>query len=133
MLQLGDFASELTTADRDTDLYLQARHTRQQTLAAMTPWAVHGAHHFVLATAIGMGPGLTVGALRNARRADMLATLGQVAGDTVADRLIAVNTGVHGTRSATGGLFGGRVLQQSLGVRADRQRSGSSMGLPVSL
>ncbi|MFJ9008512.1 hypothetical protein [Streptomyces canus] len=98
----------------------------------MTPWAVHGAHHFVLATAIGMGPGLTVGALRNARRADMPATLRQVVGDTVADRLIAVNTGVHGARSATGGLFDGRVLQQSLGVTADRQRSGSSMGLPVS-
>jgi hypothetical protein len=32
------------------------------------------------------------------------------------DRLIAVSTGVHGTRSATGDLFGERVLRQILGA-----------------
>lgn len=42
VLQLGEFATalghEVSTADRDTDLYLQARRTRRLTLAAEMQW-----------------------------------------------------------------------------------------------
>ncbi|MFH8336382.1 PP2C family protein-serine/threonine phosphatase [Streptomyces sp. AM6-12] len=42
VLQLGDFATalghEVSTVDRDTDLYLQARRTRRLTLAAEMQW-----------------------------------------------------------------------------------------------
>ncbi|MER6074347.1 hypothetical protein ABT187_37100 [Streptomyces sp. NPDC001817] len=42
VLQLGDFATalghEVATADRDTDLYVQARRTRRLTLAAEMQW-----------------------------------------------------------------------------------------------
>ncbi|MFC8435223.1 PP2C family protein-serine/threonine phosphatase [Streptomyces sp. NPDC057253] len=112
VLGLGDFATalghEVTTAGRDTDLYLQARRTRRLTLAAEMQWQLLpgrgcareeyaiGAHlepaysiggdnfdwstsadHLVLSVTDGMGEGihaslltsLTVGALRNARRA----------------------------------------------------------------
>ncbi|MGV9938549.1 PP2C family protein-serine/threonine phosphatase [Streptomyces sp. NPDC003401] len=112
VLQLTDFATalahEVAAADRDTDLYLQARRTRRLTLAAEMQWQllpgrgcarqeyVIGAHlepaysvggdnfdwstgadHLVLSVTDGMGQGidaslltsLTVGALRNARRA----------------------------------------------------------------
>ncbi|WP_449351568.1 PP2C family protein-serine/threonine phosphatase, partial [Streptomyces shaanxiensis] len=112
VLRLGDFATalghEVTTAGRDTDLYLQARRTRRLTLAAEMQWQLLpgrgcareeyaiGAHlepaysiggdnfdwstsadHLVLSVTDGMGEGihaslltsLTVGALRNARRA----------------------------------------------------------------
>jgi serine phosphatase RsbU (regulator of sigma subunit) len=230
VLQLGDFATalghEVTTADRDTDLYLQARRTRRLTLAAEMQWQllpgrgcareeyVIGAHlepayaiggdnfdwstdadHLVLTVTDGMGQGidasllagLTVGALRNARRAGIgladqacladQAVYAQYGGKSYAstlllrfelatgvvhavdagspqlfqqrggrterveleaqmplgmfeetlyteqtfqvepgDRLIAVSTGVHDTRSATGDLFGERVLRQILGA-----------------
>ncbi|MFD3841693.1 PP2C family protein-serine/threonine phosphatase [Streptomyces sp. NPDC058642] len=112
VLRLTDFstalAHEVTTAGRDTDLYLQARRTRRLTLAAEMQWQllpgrgcarqeyVIGAHlepayavggdnfdwstsadHLILTVTDGMGQGidasllthLTVGALRNARRA----------------------------------------------------------------
>ncbi|MFF7559862.1 PP2C family protein-serine/threonine phosphatase [Streptomyces pseudovenezuelae] len=228
VLQLGDFATalghEVTTADRDTDLYLQARRTRRLTLAAEMQWQllpgrgcsreeyVIGAHlepaysiggdtfdwstgadHLFLSVTDGMGQGidasllagLTTGALRNARRADISladqayladqAVYSQYGGKAYAstlllrfelatgivqavdagspqlfqqrggrterveleaqmplgmfeetlyteqtfqvepgDRLIAVSSGVHGTRSATGDLFGERVLRQVL-------------------
>ncbi|MGW4560939.1 PP2C family protein-serine/threonine phosphatase [Streptomyces sp. NPDC004561] len=114
VLQLSDFATalghEVSTADRDTDLYLQARRTRRLTLAAEMQWQllpgrgtlrdeyVIGAHlepaydiggdnfdwsatadHLTLTVTDGMGKGieaalltsLTVGALRNARRAGL--------------------------------------------------------------
>ncbi|MEU3861530.1 PP2C family protein-serine/threonine phosphatase [Streptomyces sp. NPDC028722] len=114
VLQLGGFATalghEVTTAGRDTDLYLQARRTRRLTLAAEMQWQllpgrgcardeyVIGAHlepayaiggdnfdwsttgdRLVLSVTDGMGQGidaslltsLTVGALRNARRAGL--------------------------------------------------------------
>ncbi|WP_059250166.1 PP2C family protein-serine/threonine phosphatase [Streptomyces reticuli] len=228
VLRLGDFATalghEVSTADRDTDLYHLARRTRRLTLAAEMQWQllpgrgcareeyVIGAHlepayaiggdnfdwstgadRLVLTVTDGMGQGidaslltsLAVGALRNARRAGVgladqasladqavfaqyggkvyastllldfdLATGGvravdagspqlfrQRAGRTErieleaqlplgmfeespydeqtfqvepGDRLIAVSTGVHGTRSATGDLFGERALRQIL-------------------
>ncbi|MFI1928823.1 PP2C family protein-serine/threonine phosphatase [Streptomyces sp. NPDC020377] len=112
VLRLTDFATalahEVAAADRDTDLYLQARRTRRLTLAAEMQWQllpgrgcarqeyVIGAHlepaytiggdnfdwsteadHLTLTVTDGMGQGieaslltsLTVGALRNARRA----------------------------------------------------------------
>ncbi|MEV7074745.1 PP2C family protein-serine/threonine phosphatase [Streptomyces sp. NPDC093990] len=230
VLQLGEFATalghEVTTAGRDTDLYLQARRTRRMTLAAEMQWQllpgrgcareeyVIGAHlepayaiggdtfdwstgadHLVLTLTDGMGQGidasllagLTTGALRNARRAGIgladqacladQAVYAQYGGKAYAstlllrfelatgivqavdagspqlfrqrgghteqiefeaqmplgmfeetlyteqtfqvepgDRLIAVSTGVHGTRSATGDLFGERVLRQILGA-----------------
>jgi hypothetical protein len=230
VLQLGDFATtlghEVTTAGRDTDLYLQARRTRRLTLAAEMQWQllpgrgcareeyVIGAHlepaysiggdtfdwstgadHLFLTITDGMGQGidasllagLTTGALRNARRADIgladqacladQAVYAQYGGKAYAstlllrfelatglvqavdagspqlfrqrggrterieleaqlplgmfeetlyteqtfqvepgDRLIAVSSGVHGTRSATGDLFGERVLRQVLGA-----------------
>ncbi|ANB10580.1 phosphatase [Streptomyces ambofaciens] len=235
VLSLADFATalghEVSTADRDTDLYLRARRTRRLTLAAEMQWQllpgrgcaraeyVIGAHlepayavggdnfdwstsadHLTLTVTDGMGQGidaslltsLTVGALRNARRAGIsladqacLAdqalfaqyggkaysstlllqfdlTTGRVqavdagspqlyrlCGTTIeqitldaqlplgmfeetpyeeqtfhvepGDRLIAVSTGVHSTRSAAGDLFGERVLRQVLG--ATRQAS----------
>ncbi|MET9952467.1 PP2C family protein-serine/threonine phosphatase [Streptomyces sp. NPDC006339] len=230
VLKLGSFATalghEILTADRDTDLYLQARRTRRLTLAAEMQWQllpgrgcvreeyVIGAHlepaysvggdnfdwstsadHLVLTVTDGMGQGieaslltgLTVGALRNARRAGIgLADQASLADQAVyaqyrgkvhastlllrfdlatgavsavdagspqlfhqrdgrtarieleaqlplgmfeetpyaeqtfqvepGDRLIVVSTGVHGTRSATGDLFGERVLRQILGA-----------------
>ncbi|MFF4031088.1 PP2C family protein-serine/threonine phosphatase [Streptomyces sviceus] len=230
VLQLGDFATalghEVTTAGRDTDLYLQARRTRRLTLAAEMQWQllpgrgcareeyVIGAHlepaysiggdtfdwstgadHLYLTITDGMGQGidasllasLTTGALRNARRAGIgladqacladQAVYAQYGGKAYAstlllrfelatglvqavdagspqlfrqrggrterveleaqlplgmfeetlyteqtfrvepgDRLIAVSSGVHGTRSATGDLFGERVLRQVLGA-----------------
>ncbi|MFF7645769.1 SpoIIE family protein phosphatase [Streptomyces canus] len=230
VLQLADFATalghEVTTAGRDTDLYLQARRTRRLTLAAEMQWQllpgrgcareeyVIGAHlepaysvggdtfdwstgadHLVLTITDGMGQGidasllagLTTGALRNARRAGIgladqacladQAVYAQYGGKAYAstlllrfelatgivqavdagspqlfqqrdgrterveleaqlplgmfeetlyteqtfrvepgDRLIAVSSGVHGTRSATGDLFGERVLRQVLGA-----------------
>ncbi|MFD9445570.1 PP2C family protein-serine/threonine phosphatase [Streptomyces sp. NPDC060006] len=228
VLRLAEFATalghEVTTAGRDTDLYLQARRTRRLTLAAEMQWQllpgrgcarqeyVIGAHlepayavggdnfdwstsadHLTLTVTDGMGQGidaalltsLTVGALRNARRAgiglDGQACLADQAvwsqyggtayastlllhfaldtgtvhavdagspqlyrqrGDTLerieleaqlplgmleetlydkqtfqvepGDRLIVVSTGVHGARSADGGLFGERALRQTL-------------------
>ncbi|MFJ8464728.1 PP2C family protein-serine/threonine phosphatase [Streptomyces swartbergensis] len=112
VLQLAEFATalghEVTTAGRDTDLYVQARRTRRLTLAAEMQWQllpgrgcarqeyVIGAHlepayaiggdnfdwstsadHLTVTVTDGMGQGidaslltsLTVGALRNARRA----------------------------------------------------------------
>lgn len=230
VLRLGDFATalghEVTTAGRDTDLYLQARRTRRLTLAAEMQWQLLpgrgcareeyaiGAHlepaysiggdnfdwstsadHLVLSVTDGMGEGidaslltgLTVGALRNARRAGIgladqacladQAVFAQYGGKVNAstlllefhlatgmvravdagspqlfrqrgdhtervelnaqlplgmfeetpydeqtfqvepgDRLIVVSTGVHGTRSATGDLFGERALRQILGA-----------------
>ncbi|CAL9647723.1 hypothetical protein SUDANB96_06563 [Streptomyces sp. enrichment culture] len=230
VLQLGDFATalghEVATADRDTDLYLQARRTRRLTLAAEMQWQLLpgrgcardeytiGAHlepayaiggdnfdwstsadHLILTVTDGMGQGidaalltsLTVGALRNARRAGIgladqacladQAVYAQYGGKAYAstlllefnlatgavravdagspqlfrqrgdhtqridldaqmplgmfeetlyreqafdvepgDRLIAVSTGVHGTRSAAGDLFGERALRQILGA-----------------
>ncbi|MEU1039848.1 PP2C family protein-serine/threonine phosphatase [Streptomyces sp. NPDC005551] len=114
VLRLAEFATalghEVTTADRDTDLYLQARRTRRLTLAAEMQWQllpgrgcarqeyVIGAHlepayavggdnfdwstgadHLTLTVTDGMGWGvdaslltsLSVGALRNARRAGL--------------------------------------------------------------
>ncbi|MEU7305112.1 PP2C family protein-serine/threonine phosphatase [Streptomyces sp. NPDC007206] len=228
VLQLGDFATalghEVATADRDTDLYLQARRTRRLTLAAEMQWQLLpgcgsareeyaiGAHlepayaiggdnfdwsadadHLILTVTDGMGQGieaslltsLAVGALRNARRAGIpladqacladQAVFAQYGGKAYAstlllefdltsgavravdagspqlfrqrgdhterieleaqlplgmfeetlyveqtfqvepgDRLIAVSTGVHGTRSAAGDLFGERALRQIL-------------------
>ncbi|MEU0060687.1 PP2C family protein-serine/threonine phosphatase [Streptomyces sp. NPDC006334] len=228
VLQLAEFATalghEVTTAGRDTDLYLQARRTRRLTLAAEMQWQllpgrgcarteyVIGAHlepaytiggdnfdwststdHLTLTVTDGMGQGidaslltnLAVGALRNARRAGigladqacladqaLYAQYGGKAyastlllsfdldtgtvhavdagspqlyrrrGDTLelieleaqlplgmfeetpyeeqifqvepGDRLIAVSTGVHDTRSSDGGLFGERALRQTL-------------------
>ncbi|MEU9391958.1 PP2C family protein-serine/threonine phosphatase [Streptomyces sp. NPDC048324] len=230
VLQLGDFATalghEVTTAGRDTDLYLQARRTRRLTLAAEMQWQllpgrgcsrpeyVIGAHlepayaiggdnfdwstsadHLTLTVTDGMGQGidaslltsLTVSALRNARRAGIgladqaaladQAVFAQYGGKAYAstlllhfdldtgtvhavdagspqlfrqrgghterveldaqlplgmfeetlyeeqtfhvepgDRLIAVSSGVHDTRSAAGDLFGERVLRQVLGA-----------------
>ncbi len=230
VLRLGDFATalghEVTTAGRDTDLYLQARRTRRLTLAAEMQWQLLpgrgcareeyaiGAHlepaysiggdnfdwstsadHLVLSVTDGMGEGihaslltsLTVGALRNARRAGIgladqacladQAVFAQYGGKVYAstlllefhlatgtvravdagspqlfrqrgdhterveldaqlplgmfeetpydeqtfqvepgDRLIVVSTGVHGTRSAAGDLFGERALRQILGA-----------------
>ncbi|MER5446654.1 PP2C family protein-serine/threonine phosphatase [Streptomyces sp. NPDC002764] len=230
VLQLGDFATalghEVTTAGRDTDLYLQARRTRRLTLAAEMQWQllpgrgcarreyIIGAHlepayaiggdnfdwstsadHLTLTVTDGMGQGidaslltsLTVSALRNARRAGIgladqaaladQAVFAQYGGKAYAstlllhfdldtgtvhavdagspqlfrqrgghterieldaqlplgmfeetlyeeqtfhvepgDRLIAVSSGVHGTRSAAGDLFGERVLRQVLGA-----------------
>ncbi|MEU0607203.1 PP2C family protein-serine/threonine phosphatase [Streptomyces griseorubiginosus] len=230
VLRLGDFATalghEVTTAGRDTDLYLQARRTRRLTLAAEMQWQLLpgrgcareeyaiGAHlepaysiggdnfdwstsadHLVLSVTDGMGEGihaslltsLTVGALRNARRAGIgladqacladQAVFAQYGGKVYAstlllefhlatgtvravdagspqlfrqrgdhterveldaqlplgmfeetpyveqtfqvepgDRLIMVSTGVHGTRSAAGDLFGERALGQILGA-----------------
>ncbi|MES9519794.1 PP2C family protein-serine/threonine phosphatase [Streptomyces capoamus] len=228
VLRLGDFATalghEITTAGRDTDLYLQARRTRRLTLAAEMQWQllpgrgcardeyVIGAHlepayavggdnfdwstsaeHLTLTVTDGMGQGidaslltsLAVGALRNARRAGIsladqacladqavysqyggkayastlllrfdLATgtvhavdagsprLYRLRGTTIeqipleaqlplgmfeetlyeeqafhveaGDRLVVISTGVHGTRSATGEVFGESVLRQVL-------------------
>ncbi|MFF5970749.1 PP2C family protein-serine/threonine phosphatase [Streptomyces sp. NPDC012769] len=228
VLRLGDFATalghEVSTADRDTDLYLQARRTRRLTLAAEMQWQllpgrgcareeyVIGAHlepayaiggdnfdwstsadHLILTVTDGMGQGidaslltgLTVGALRNARRAGISLTdqacladqavFAQYGGKVYAstllldfdltdgtvqavdagspqlfrqraghterieleaqlplgmfeetlytqqtfrvepgDRLIVVSTGVHGTRSAAGDLFGEQALRQVL-------------------
>ncbi|GAA3398561.1 PP2C family protein-serine/threonine phosphatase [Streptomyces roseoviridis] len=230
VLKLGSFATalghELLTADRDTDLYMQARRTRRLTLAAEMQWELLpgrgcardeytiGAHlepayaiggdnfdwstsadHLVLTVTDGMGQGieaslltsLTVGALRNARRAGIgladqasladQAVYAQYGGKAYAstlllrfdladgtvhavdagspqlfhqrdgrtarieleaqlplgmfeetvyteqtfhvepgDRLIVVSSGVHNTRSATGDLFGERVLRQILGA-----------------
>ncbi|MHC3474728.1 PP2C family protein-serine/threonine phosphatase [Streptomyces sp. 7R007] len=230
VLQLADFATalghEVTTAGRDTDLYLQARRTRRLTLAAEMQWQllpgrgcaraeyVIGAHlepayaiggdnfdwstsadHLVLTVTDGMGQGidaslltsLTVSALRNARRAGIgladqasladQAVYAQYGGKSYAstllldfdlatgsvlavdagspqlfrqrgghtdrieleaqlplgmfeetlyteqtfevepgDRLIAVSTGVHGTRSTAGDLFGEQALRQILGA-----------------
>ncbi|MFG2606460.1 PP2C family protein-serine/threonine phosphatase [Streptomyces sp. NPDC048514] len=230
VLRLGEFATELghevATADRDTDLYLQARRTRRLTLAAEMQWQllpgrgcareeyVIGAHlepayavggdnfdwstsadRLVLTVTDGMGRGieaslltsLAVGALRNARRAGVgladqaaladQAVYAQYAGKVYAatlllefdlptgtvravdagspqlfrqrdghterieleaqlplgmfeetpyteqtfdvrrgDRLIAVSTGVHSTRAATGEVFGESVLRQVLGA-----------------
>ncbi|MGW2464360.1 PP2C family protein-serine/threonine phosphatase [Streptomyces sp. NPDC001761] len=228
VLRLGEFATalghELTTAGRDTDLYLLARRTRRLTLAAEMQWQllpgtgcmrdeyVIGAHlepayaiggdnfdwstsadHLTLTVTDGMGQGidaslltnLAVGALRNARRAGVsladqacladqalysqyrgksyastlllrfdLATgrvravdagspqLYRLRGNRIerveleaqlplgmfeetlyqeqtfqvetGDRLVAVSTGAHGTRSATGEVFGESVLRQIL-------------------
>ncbi|MGJ5748699.1 PP2C family protein-serine/threonine phosphatase [Streptomyces puniciscabiei] len=230
VLQLADFATalghEVATADRDTDLYVQARRTRRLTLAAEMQWQLLpgcgsareeyaiGAHlepayaiggdnfdwsadadHLILTVTDGMGQGidaslltsLAVGALRNARRAGIAladqasladqAVFAQYGGKAYAstlllqfdlvsgavravdagspqlfrrrgdhterieleaqlplgmfeetlyveqtfqvepgDRLIAVSTGVHGTRSAAGDLFGERALRQILGA-----------------
>ncbi|MFF7052717.1 PP2C family protein-serine/threonine phosphatase [Streptomyces griseorubiginosus] len=230
VLRLGDFATalghEVTTAGRDTDLYLQARRTRRLTLAAEMQWQLLpgrgcareeyaiGAHlepaysiggdnfdwstsadHLVLSVTDGMGEGinaalltsLTVGALRNARRAGIgladqacladQAVFAQYGGKVYAstlllefhlatglvravdagspqlfrqraedierveldaqlplgmfeetlydeqtfhvepgDRLIVVSSGVHGSRSATGDLFGERALRGILGA-----------------
>lgn len=230
VLRLGEFATELAhelaAADRDTDLYLQARRTRRLTLAAEMQWQllpgrgcarqeyVIGAHlepayavggdnfdwstsadRLVLTVTDGMGQGidaslltsLAVGALRNARRAGVgladqaaladQALYAQYAGKVYAstlllefdlptgtvravdagsphlyrqrdgrterieldaqlplgmfeetpyaeqtfdvrpgDRLIAVSTGVHGARAATGEVFGESVLRQILGA-----------------
>ncbi|MFI1073366.1 PP2C family protein-serine/threonine phosphatase [Streptomyces puniciscabiei] len=230
VLRLGDFATalghEVATADRDTDLYVQARRTRRLTLAAEMQWQLlpgcgsareeyalgahlepayaiggdnfdwsAGADHLILTMTDGMGQGidaslltsLAVGALRNARRAGIAladqasladqAVFAQYGGKAYAstlllqfdlvsgavravdagspqlfrqrgdhterieleaqlplgmfeetlyaeqtfqvepgDRLIAVSTGVHGTRSAAGDLFGERALRQILGA-----------------
>ncbi|MFF5427992.1 MULTISPECIES: PP2C family protein-serine/threonine phosphatase [unclassified Streptomyces] len=230
VLELGAFATalghEVVTADRDTDLYLQARRTRRLTLAAEMQWQLlpgrgcareeytigahlepaysiggdnfdwsTGADHLTLTVTDGMGQGieaslltgLAVGALRNARRAGIgladqacladQAIYAQYGGKVYAstlllrfdlvsgtvravdagspqlfhqrdgrtqrieleaqlplgmfeetpyqeqtfhlepgDRLIVVSSGVHATRSATGDLFGERVLRQLLGA-----------------
>lgn len=217
---------EVVVAERDTDLYLQARRKDRLTLAAEMQWQLLpgrgcareeyaiGAHlepaysiggdnfdwstsadHLVLSVTDGMGEGihaslltsLTVGALRNARRAGIgladqacladQAVFAQYGGKVYAstlllefhlatgtvravdagspqlfrqrgdhterveldaqlplgmfeetpydeqtfqvepgDRLIVVSTGVHGTRSAAGDLFGERALRQILGA-----------------
>ncbi|WP_395570351.1 PP2C family protein-serine/threonine phosphatase [Streptomyces sp. BK79] len=228
VLRLADFAAalghEISTADRDTDLYLQARRTRRLTLAAEMQWEllpgrgcsraeyVIGAHlepayaiggdnfdwstsadRLLLTVTDGMGQGidaslltsLTVGALRNARRAGIgladqaaladQAVFAQYGGKAYAstllvefdlatgaatavdagspqlfrqrdghtehialeaqlplgmfeetqyteqafhvepgDRLIAVSSGVHSTRSTAGHLFGEQALRQIL-------------------
>ncbi|MFB0617794.1 PP2C family protein-serine/threonine phosphatase [Streptomyces sp. AGS-58] len=230
VLQLGGFATalghEVTTAGRDTDLYLQARRTRRLTLAAEMQWQllpgrgcsrdeyVIGAHlepayaiggdnfdwsttadRLVLTVTDGMGQGidaslltsLAVGALRNARRAGIgLADQASLADQAVyaqhggkmyastlllafdlatgaaravdagspqlfrqrdghterieleaqmplgmfeetvyeeqafqvepGDRLLVVSSGVHGTRSTAGDLFGEQALRLILGA-----------------
>ncbi|MFC7990027.1 PP2C family protein-serine/threonine phosphatase [Streptomyces pilosus] len=228
VLRLGDFATalghEVTTAGRDTDLYLRARRTRRLTLAAEMQWQLlpgrgcarpeytigahlepayaiggdnfdwsTGADDLTVTLTDGMGQGidaalltgLTVGALRNARRAGIgladqaaladQAVYAQYGGKVYAstlllrfdldtgtvravdagspqiyrlrgsgverieltaqfplgmfeetpyeeqtfrvepgDRLVAISSGVHGTSSATGDLFGERGLRQVL-------------------
>lgn len=227
-LELGEFATalghEIATAERDTDLYLQARRTRRLTLAAEMQWQLLpgrgcarreytiGAHlepayavggdnfdwstsadHLTLTVTDGLGQGidaslltnLAVSALRNARRAGIgladqaaladQAIYAQYGGKAYAstlllrfdldtgtvravdagspelyrvrettieqvqleaqlplgmfeetpyeeqtfhvrpgDRLIAMSTGVHSTRSATGNLFKERALREIL-------------------
>ncbi|MER7406411.1 PP2C family protein-serine/threonine phosphatase [Streptomyces sp. NPDC000070] len=193
MLQLAEFAAalghEVTTAGRDTDLYVQARRTRRLTLTAEMQWQllpgrgcarqeyVIGAHlepayaiggdnfdwsasadHLTVTVTDGMGQGidaalltsLTVGADLESGTVHAVDAgspqLYRQRGATIelieleaqlplgmleetpyeeqtfhvapGDRLIVVSTGVHGTASAHGDLFGRRALRQILSATA---------------